>query len=99
MWKDYDDLESSLSMPEFLATLEASRERTKRDREFSAAIQGIDMAAESADNSFEEVRQRAHAKAMGNMGDPNDIINVSGAVAEQRGFGIGHGLGYEVEND
>jgi len=45
-WKNYDELESNLSIEELIATLKASREAEKRERKFFAAIQGIDLDAE-----------------------------------------------------
>ena len=79
-------------MPELLATLTAARKRTEGEREFLAAIQGIDLNEGKEERDFEEVRRRAHIRA-----DANDIKDLSGALAEREGFGIGQGLGYEVD--
>ena len=43
IWKDYDDLEKSLSMPELLVTLESKRELDYSEKKFLAAIQGVDL--------------------------------------------------------
>ena len=48
-WKNYDDLESSLCYEELLVTLNASREKERRDRIFFAALQGVDLEAEEPD--------------------------------------------------
>ena len=42
-WKDYDELEETLSMPELLATLEAQRKVKYRDYKFQAAMQGVTL--------------------------------------------------------
>lgn len=42
-WKNYDELEDSLSVEELLATIKALREKDERDKKFLAAIQGIDL--------------------------------------------------------
>lgn len=42
-WKNYDELEDSLSIEELLATIKAIRGKDERDKKFSAAIQGIDL--------------------------------------------------------
>ena len=42
-WKNYDELESNLSLDELMATLSASRDREHRERKFLAAMQGIDL--------------------------------------------------------
>jgi hypothetical protein len=83
-------------MPELLLTLEASRERIEREWEFHAAIQGAEWSPPSRPKSFEDVQARARIRAAGGNPDVNDVTNLRGHAAEQAGFGIGHGLGYET---
>jgi hypothetical protein len=45
-WKNFDDLESSLSIDELIAAMEASRKKEDRDRKFFAAINGVDLEEE-----------------------------------------------------
>ena len=45
-WKNFDDMESNLSIDELLAILNASREREKREKTFLAAINGVDLEQE-----------------------------------------------------
>lgn len=45
-YKNYDELESSLSLEELMATITASRQKEKREREFLAAINGIELSKE-----------------------------------------------------
>jgi hypothetical protein len=47
IWKDYQELELSLSMPELMSTLEVSRELDYAEKKFMAAIQGVDLDAQS----------------------------------------------------
>lgn len=84
-------------MPELLASLDASRKQTDRERRFLAAIQGIDVDGEEEEgtNSFEDVRHRANVRRMGGDPDANDVISLHGEYADQIGFGVGQGLGYE----
>lgn len=42
-WKNYDELESSLSLDELMATLNASRDKEHRERKFLAAMQGVEL--------------------------------------------------------
>lgn len=42
-WKNYDELESSLSFEELVVTLEAIRKKENKDRKFMAALQGIEL--------------------------------------------------------
>ena len=96
IWKDYDELELSLSLPELTATLEAKRELDYQEKKFLAAIQGVDLDSQSGkqeDNPWEAMKARVFSK--GQTEDPNDIISLQGANAAKAGFGIGNGLSYE----
>jgi hypothetical protein len=48
-WKNYDELESDLSLEELMATINSMRDREKRERVFIAAINGIDLGENSAE--------------------------------------------------
>lgn len=96
IWKDYDDLESSLSMPELTATLNAKRDSDYREKKFLAAIQGVDLDKEtgkSDSNAWEKMKAKFFSN--GKTNNPNDITALQGATAQKAGFGIGMGLGYE----
>jgi hypothetical protein len=96
IWKDYDELELSLSLPELTATLEAKRELDYQEKKFLAAIQGVDLDAQSGkqeENAWEAMKARVFSK--GQTEDPNDIVSLQGANAARAGFGIGNGLSYE----
>ncbi len=94
IWKDYDELESSLSMSEITATLEAKREQDYADKKFFAAIQGVDLDKQSGKpDAWEEMKARVFSG--GASSDPNDILALQGHNAAKAGFGIGAGLSYE----
>lgn len=94
IWKDYEDLEASLSMPEIVATLNAKREADYSEKKFLAAIQGIDLDKQSGKgNEWEELKARVFSK--GSAANANDIVALQGANAQKAGFGIGNGLSYE----
>jgi hypothetical protein len=105
IWKDYEELETSLSMPELTATLTAKRELDYVEKKFLAAMQGVnlDEASGKQDNEedpWERVKRRAEARARGedpdkvSSVDPNDITTFTGAKAQKAGFGIGMGIEY-----
>jgi hypothetical protein len=84
-------------MPELVATLEAKSKSDYDDKKFLAAMQGVDLDKNSSQNNkstWEEIKARAFSK--GRTSDPDDILSLSGSAAEKAGFGIGHGLDYEV---
>lgn len=79
-------------MPELVATMEAQQEVERRNFKFFAALKGIDLDKENqAESEFERIRRQA----LGDDPDTNDIINLKGTLAQEAGFGIGLGLGYE----
>ncbi len=94
IWKDYEDLESSLSMPEILATLSAKRDLDYQEKKFLAAMQGIDLDKQSGkQNAWEEMKARVFSN--GKASNANDILAYQGNTAAKAGFGIGLGLDYE----
>lgn len=97
IWKDYNELELSLSMPELTTTLEAKRDFDYQEKKFLAAIQGVDLdkntGKDSPQNKWEEMKARAFSG--GKAKDPNDVLALQGVNAQKAGFGIGMGLGYE----
>ena len=97
IWKDYQELEKSLSMPELIATLEVSRELDYTEKKFLAAIQGVDLDGQTnkdkGQKEWEDMKARVFSG--GKTGDSNDIVALQGFAAQKAGFGIGHGLDYE----
>jgi hypothetical protein len=96
IWKDYEDLESSISMPELVATLGSRRELEYQEKKFLAAIQGVDLDKQSgkkAEDPWERIKAKAFSK--GKATDGNDVLALQGVNAQKAGFGIGMGLGYE----
>lgn len=96
IWKDYEELEMSMSMPELLATLSAKRDLDYQEKKFFAAIQGVDLdkqSGKSQQNEWEAMKARVFSG--GRTNNPNDITAFQGATAQKAGFGIGMGLGYE----
>jgi hypothetical protein len=95
IWKDYNELESSLSMQELTATLQIKRELDYSDKKFSAAMQGVDLDKNSGSgNEWEDMKARVFSKGATTNG--NDILALQGMNAERAGFGIGMGLDYET---
>jgi len=95
IWKDYNELEESLSMAELTATIKIKRELDYSDKKFAAAMQGVDLDKNSGGgNEWEDMKARVFSK--GKTGDGNDILALQGINAERAGFGIGMGLDYET---
>lgn len=94
-WKDYEELENSLSMQELIATLGAMHEKENRHNKFLAAIQGIDLTENNVEMnvgpdaplSLAEVTARAERR----LGGSEDA-----AYALEFGISAEDGLGYET---
>jgi hypothetical protein len=96
IWKDYEELETSLSMPELTAILNVKRDSDYSDKRFLAAMQGVDLDKESGKsnaNAWEEMKARVYSK--GQATNSKDVLALQGMNAQKAGFGIGMGLTYE----
>lgn len=94
IWKDYEELETSLSMPELITTLNAKRDVDYKEKKFLAALQGVDLDKQSGKNDeWEAMKARVFSKGQAKDGD--DILAFQGINADKAGFGIGMGLDYE----
>lgn len=96
IWKDYEELEKSLSMPELVATLESKRDLEYQEKKFLAAMQGVDLD-EQTGNKQEDPWEAMKARVFGggNAANSKDVVALQGANAQKAGFGIGMGLDYE----
>ena len=101
IWKDYYELEKSLSMPELMVTLSSKRELDYQEKKFLAAIQGIDLdtasGSERGQKEWEDMKARVFSK--GKTNDSNDVLALQGQNAKKAGFGIGMGLDYDDMRD
>jgi hypothetical protein len=94
IWKDYNELEESISMPELSAILVSKRESDYEEKKFLAAIQGVDL--DKANNKQQEDPWTKLKNKVFNQGrQENDILTFKGDKAKRAGFGIGMGLDYE----
>lgn len=95
IWKNYDELESCLSLPELMEILSSRRELDYEEKKFTAAIQGVDLDSSSdrGQKEWEDLKARVFSK--GQVTDSNDVLALQGQNAVKAGFGIGMGLDYE----
>jgi hypothetical protein len=97
IWKNYEELETSLSIPELMQTLSSKRELDYEEKKFLAAIQGVDLDDNKDKNrgqkEWEDMKARVFSG--GQTSDGNDVLSLQGPNAARAGFGIGMGLDYE----
>ena len=103
IWKNYEELESSICLAELMSILEQKRELEYQDKKFTASLKGIDLDEASGNKEqdpWEAMKARVAAKASGiGNGNPDDITSFQGTKGQQAGFSIGKELGYEVLNE
>ena len=99
IWKDYQELETCMSMPELMVTLEVVRELDYTEKKFLAAIQGVDLDGDKNKGQKEWEDMKARVFSGGKATDSNDVLALQGVNAQKAGFGIGMGLDYGDERD
>jgi hypothetical protein len=101
IWKDYNELEESLSLAEIMAILSSKRELDYQEKKFFASIQGVDLESdgneERGQKEWENLKARVFSR--GATSDSNDVLSLQGQNARSVGFGIGMGLDYEDARD
>jgi hypothetical protein len=84
IWKNYEEMEASISMPELTSIIETKRELDYNEKKFFAAIQGVDLdkqTGKSDQNAWEKMKAKVFSK--GKTSNPNDIISLQGAAAKK----------------
>jgi hypothetical protein len=105
IWKNFDELETSISIEELMQILSITRELDYEEKKFLAAIQGINLDEQVNKQGAEVKGQKewenlkARVASNGQATDSKDILALQGTAARQAGFGIGLGLGYEDLRD
>ena len=105
IWKNFDELELSISIEELMQILSITRDLDYEEKKFSAALQGIDLDANSdksgskpkGQKEWEDLKARVFSG--GATDDSNDVLALQGQNARKAGFGIGMGLAYEDLRD
>lgn len=93
IWKDFEELETSLSMPELIEILNRKRDLDYEEKRFFAGIQGVDLDKGNASQDLWE-QKKAKFFSGGMTADSNDVVALQGPNAAKAGFGIGMGLDY-----
>ena len=93
IWKDFEELERSRSMPELIEILNRKRDLDYEEKRFLAGIQGVDLEKESGAQDLWE-QKKAKFFSGGATADSNDVVALQGPNAAKAGFGIGMGLDY-----
>jgi hypothetical protein len=101
IWKDYRELEESLSLSEIMAIISSKRDLDYQEKKFFAAIQGVDLddSSDSDRGQKEWENLKARVFSGGATNDSNDVLALQGQNAKKAGFGIGFGLDYEDARD
>ena len=100
-WKNYEELEESLSLSEIMAIISSKRELDYEEKKFVAAIQGVNLDEASGSDRGQKEWENLKARVFsgGATNDSNDVLALQGQNAKKAGFGIGMGLDYEDARD
>lgn len=85
-WKNFEDLEESLTLEELDELLKAIYNKENRGNQFVAAVNGIEMKSEAVDN-FEVVKERAHRRLMEEAAE-KEGIDADLFTLKALGFGV-----------
>jgi len=101
IWKDYNELEESLSLSEIMAIISSKRDLDYQEKKFFAAIQGVDLEDSGNEDRGQKEWENLKARVFsgGATSDSNDVLSLQGQNAKKAGFGIGMGLDYEDTRD
>jgi hypothetical protein len=104
IWKNFEELETSISIDELMKVLSTTRELGYEEKKFFAALQGVDLDGGKDENGNDRGQKewenlKARVASGGAATDSSDILALQGTAARQAGFGIGLGLGYEDMRD
>ena len=89
IWKNFDELEENITIDELAAILEASRNKDKHDKEFAAALKGIDLKSNSDDehddniSPYERAVRKAKAIASGMGEEEYEFAELGFGVEEE----------------
>lgn len=83
-WKSLDDLEENVTMNELERMLTAARDIEHQQRKFQAAMKGVNLDDnKSSKSTFEEIEERAKARAAGKSPEELSLEEVGIAYAEE----------------
>lgn len=78
-WKNFDELESNLSMEELISLLDTIRKKDYEDKKFLAAIQGVDLDANSSEEDITDLQNsRVAAKEGFGINEGLGFIQIEG---------------------
>lgn len=64
-WKNFDELEENLSLPELEQVLASAQKIEYENRKFAAALKGVDLDENIENSRFDEIKARTDAELSG----------------------------------
>jgi len=95
IYKDYEELETSLSLQELITIINTQRDLDYQEKKFLASLQGVQLDGGSSEKEVDPWEaMKARVFSGGRTTDPNDIASFQGPKAAKAGFGVGMGIDY-----
>jgi hypothetical protein len=83
-WKDFEEIETSLSLPELEAILEAARKRERDRQRFQAALKGVNLDADTEESlTGDDIKRRVEAKMRGMSEEQFELQEIGIAIQEE----------------
>lgn len=83
-WKNFEEIEESLSLDELSAILDAARKQEHNRQKFAAGLKGINLDEKRGDElTFEDIKRRAEAKNRGVSEEQIEFGEVGFAVIQE----------------
>lgn len=75
-WKNFQEIEESLSLPELEHVVTAAREKEMRNNRFMAALKGVNLDEDTAVDKVEEMKRRIEAERAGVSVEALDFMDM-----------------------
>lgn len=83
-WKDFEEMETNLSLPELEAILDAARKRERNAQKFQAALKGVKLEEDEQENlTGDDIRRRTEAKLRGMSDEEYDLAEIGIKIEEE----------------
>jgi hypothetical protein len=82
-WKDFEEMETTLSLPELEAILEAARKRERERQKFQAALKGVNLDENEEALTGDDIKRRVEAKMSGMTEEQFELQEIGIAIQEE----------------
>jgi hypothetical protein len=82
-WKDFEEMELTLSLPELEAILDAARKRERERQKFQAALKGVNLDNDEETITGDDVKRRVEARMSGMTEEAFELQEIGIEIQEE----------------